>query len=396
LAGLGLIALFRTIGERFVCSGGQLGRDKKLDHWRRKMPIKLILKLVVALVLAVLIAPTSDQRPFEEVAKRAAAAEETSKPGTKCPLSREQVDKTDLSLLSICLSYGLGAYDAAQRYPNIATNVFSVYGDDEKFQEILSQYGHQVIPVIAYFVENGPVDTRVRFALGEGLKKIWTGEAPALSLNEATPEQLGLIAIYEIASRGHEMLAEFEIVDGVARRKPITAFVLGTKYFLAGGISDVEKVMVRGERWPTWKEAGSALLDSAIIFGGAGAVTKVARADELAEKSGARLFVESAYKTIRTVGTTSLYMAPVALIYLAITKPQLIPALGGWIVEQLGFNRYVGIVAVCFIGVFAVIELFWPLIWCITIFGRWVRRFLPLLTPWARSPRFERASGLHP
>jgi hypothetical protein len=141
-----------------------------------------------------------------------------------------------------------------------------------------------------------------------------------------------------------------------------------------------------------WKEAGSAVLDVAIIFGGAGAITKVARADDLAEKSAARLSVESAYKTMRTVGTTSLYMAPIALAYLAITDPQLIPALGGWIAEQLGFNRYVGIVAVYFIGVFAVIELFWPLIWCITIFGRWVRWFLFLLAPSARSRCFERAS----
>ncbi len=349
------------------------------------MRIRLILKLVVAIVLAALIAPMSDQRPFEEVARRALAADETSKPGTKCPLSREQADKTDFSLLSICLRYGLGAYDAARRYPNVATNVFAVYGDEQKFQEILNQYGHEVIPVIAYFVENRPVDTRVRNALGEGLNKIWAGDMPTLSLNEATPEQLGLIAIYEIASRGHEMLAEFEIVDRVAKRKPVTAVVLGAKYFLARGISDVEKVMVRGERWPTWKEAGSAVLDVAIVFGGASAATKVARADELAEKSTARLFVEGAYKAIGTVGKTGLYGAPVVLAYLALTDPKLIFALGGRIAELLGYDRYVGILAVCFIGVFAAIQLFWPLVRCISVLGRWFLWLLFFLAPSAKS-----------
>ena len=208
---------------------------------------------------------------------------------------------------------------------------------------------------------------------------------PTWSLNEATPEQLGLIAIYEIASRGHEMLAEFEIVDKVAKRKPVTAVVLGAKYFLAGGISDVEKVMVRGERWPTWKEAGSAVLDVAIVFGGASAATKVARADDLAEKSTARLFVEGAYKPIGTVGKAGLYGAPVVLAYLALTDPKLIFALGGRIAELLGYDRYVGILAVCFIGVFAVIQLFWPLVRCISVLVRWFLWLLFFLAPSAKS-----------
>lgn len=349
------------------------------------MPIKLILKLAVALVLAVLVAPMSDQRPLEEVAKRAVAADEASKPGTKCPLSREQVDKIELSLLSICMRYGFGAYDAAQRYPNVAGNVFAVYGDEEKFQEILNQYGHEVIPVIAYFVENRPIDARVGNALGVELNKIWAGEMPTLSLNDATPEQLGLIAIYEIESRGHEMLAEFEIVDGVAKRKLVTATVLGAKYFLAGGISDVEKVMVRGERWPTWKEAGSAVIDVTMVLGGASAVTRMARTEELAEKSATRVFIEGTFKTIGTVGKTSWYVAPIALAYLAITDLKLILALAGRIAELLSFDRYVGIFAACFIGILAVMQLFWPLVRCVTVLSRWVLWLLFFLSPPAKS-----------
>jgi hypothetical protein len=327
------------------------------------MPNGSILNLLLSLVLAVVIAPITDRRPFEEVAKRTAIAEETSKPDTKCPLSRKHVDKADLDLLSVCLKYGLGAYSAAQRYPNTATKVFGVYGDEEKFQNILNQYGHEVVPVIAYFVDNGSVEIEIRYTLRDMLEQMWAGEKPALNLKKLTPDQIGLVAIYQIAAQGHEMLAEFEIVDGNARRRPLTTIILEGKHLLVGGIMDVEKVLARGERLPTWEEASLAILDGTIVFGGVGAFAKATRAGGLFEKSTAKLLLESAYKTTRTVGKTGMRIAPIALLYLAVTRPALIPALGGWIAEQFGIDRTIGVVAVYFIEAFLVLELLWPVIW---------------------------------
>jgi hypothetical protein len=298
--------------------------------------------------------------------------------------------------------------------------VFAVYGEDETFKKVLDRYGHEVIPVIAYFVENGSREFQIRQALGEALQKIWEGKKPKWELADITREQVGLIAIHHLEHRGHEMLAEFEIVDGVAKRKPVARFFLGAKDLLFGGVGDLETILVRGERLPTWKEVGFAALDVTIVAGGVGAVTKAARvgvgaagtiekgtlrvaaaegaaaeknairvaaegvaennairvtaAEGAAGKNTIRLAAEGAYEAISAVGKTAVLVAPVAFAYVAITRPQLIASAGGWIAEQLGANRLVGIFAVYLIGIFLVLQFLRPLLWCGRIVGKPVFR----------------------
>src|SRR5215470_6050704 len=314
-----------------------------------------LLPLTVAAMIAASLAKVSDQRGFEELMVRAAIADEARAQGAKCPLGQDYTDKVDVRLLSICRKYGLDAYEAAQRYPATAAKVFAVYGEEETFQKVLDRYGHQVIPVVAYFVENGSREFQIRQALGEALQKIWEGKKPKWELADITREQIGLIAIYHLEHRGHEMLAEFEIVDGVAKRKLLARFLLGAKDLLLGGVGDLETILVRGERLPTWKEVGFAALDVAIVAGGVGAVAKaagvgaagtveknalrlaaaegataeknairLAAAEGAAEKNTVRLAAEGAYEAISTVGKTGVLVAPVAFVYVAVTRPQLI------------------------------------------------------------------------
>ena len=381
-----------------------------------------VLPLAIAAMIAAILAKASDRRGFEELAIRAAVADEARTPGAKCPLSQDFTDKADIRLLSICLKYGLDAFEAAQRYPATAAKVFAVYGEEETFQKVLDRYGHQVIPVVAYFVENGSREFQIRQALGDALQKIWEGKKPKWELADITREQIGLIAIYHLEHRGHEMLAEFEIVDGVAKRKLLARFLLGTKDLLLGGVGDLETILVRGERLPTWKEVGFAALDVAIVAGGVGAVAKAARlgggaaevveksavrlgaegaatkntirlaaestagkntirlaaaesaaennairlaaAEGAAEKNTIRLAAEGAYEAISAVGKTGVLVAPVAFVYVAVTRPQLIASAGGWVAEQLGANRLVGIFVVYLIGIFLIFQLLRPLLWC--------------------------------
>ena len=98
------------------------------------------------------------------------------------------------------------------------------------------------------FVENGSLEFQVRQALSEALQQLWAGKMPKWELAKITREQIGLIGIHHIAARGHEMLAEFEIVDGFAKRKPMTRVILGVKDLLFSGIGDIERILVRGER----------------------------------------------------------------------------------------------------------------------------------------------------
>jgi hypothetical protein len=337
----------------------------------------------------------SDRRGFEELAVRAAIADEARAQDSKCPLSQEYIDKADIGLLPICLKYGLGAYEAAQRYPAIAAKVFAVYGEVETFQKVLDRYGHPVIPVIAFFVEHGSREFQIRQAIGTALQQMWAGEKPKWELADITREQIGLIAIYRLATRGNEMLAEFEIVSGTARRKPMTRVMLGVKDLLLSGIGDIETILVRGERLPTWGEVGFAALDITIVAGGVGAVARAARlgigtaetvekntirvaaesaagkntirlavAEGEAENNGIRVAAEGAYQAISTVAKTGVVVAPFALAYVAITRPQLIASAGGWVAEQLGGNRFVGIFAVYLIGIFLVLQFLRPLSWC--------------------------------
>lgn len=359
-----------------------------------------VLPLLIAALIATALAELSDRRGFEELAARAAIMDQASAPGTKCPLSEEYIDKAEIGLLSICLKYGLAAYEAAQRYPDTAARVFAVYGEDETFQQVLDRYGHPVIPVIAYFVENGSREFQIRQALANVFQQVWAGEDSTWKLADITREQAGLIAIYRLATRGNEMLAEFEIVNGRAIRKPMTRIILGLKELLLGGVADIETILVRGERLPSWKEVGLAALDVTVIAGGVGALAKVARvgagtaeiaekstvrfaAEEaaVAEKSTVRLAAEGAYEAVSLVGKTAVVVSPIAFVYVAITRPQLIASAGGWIAEQLGADRTVGIFVVYWFGVFLVLQFLRPLLW----FARTVVKPIPRIARYAYS-----------
>ncbi len=284
--------------------------------------------------------------------------------------------------------------------PETSAKVFAVYGEDETFQQVLDRLGHDVIPVVAYFVEHGSREYQLRQAVGETMQQMWEGRKPKWQPANLTREQLGLIAIYHIERRGHEMLAEFEIVDGMAKRKPMRRFFFGLKDLLLGGVEDIETILVRGERLPSWKEVGFAALDVTIIAGGVGAVAKAARlgigtaeaveksavrvaAEGAAEKNSVRLVTEGAagntamrvaaegaYEAISAVAKTGVLVAPMAFAYLAITRPQLVASAGGWIAERLGGNRITGIFAVYLIGVFLVLQFLRPLLWCGRIVGK--------------------------
>jgi hypothetical protein len=363
-----------------------------------------VVPLVFATLIAATLALVSDRRGFEELAVRAAIAEEARATDTKCPLSFEYTDTADIRLLSICLRYGLGAYQAARRYPETSAKVFAVYGEDETFQKILDRLGHEVIPVVAYFVEHGSRELQFRQAAGEAMQQMWEGRKPKWQPANITREQIGLIAIYHIERRGHEMLAEFEIVDGMAKRKPMRRFFFGLKDLLLGGVEDIETILVRGERLPTWKEVGFAALDVTIIAGGVGAVAKAARlgigtaeaveksavrvaAEGAAEKNSVRLVTEGAagnnamrvaaegaYEAISAVAKAGVLVAPMAFAYLAITRPQLVASAGGWVAERLGGNRITGIFAVYLIGVFLVLQFLRPLLWCGRTVGKPIYR----------------------
>lgn len=313
---------------------------------------------IVALSAAALMTlrwETTAPSSFETEIQHAALTSELQRAPDNCPLSDEAIAREQAWVLAACLSGGLGWHEAAHRYGDDAANVFHIYGAEDEFGAIFERYGHPVVPVIAYFVRNGSTQYLLGETFSQGMSRLWNEGRIGVGFADLSPEQYGLIAVHELGRRGHEMLAEFEIVDGIAARKPMTRMMLGAKDLVFGGASDLETVLVRGERLPSWSEVGWATLDATIVVGGFGAAAKMLQAARLPTMAAARGAGRVAYlraagsgaaRSIAAVGRAAGVAAAVAIPYVAITRPHLVASAGGWLAEQAGLPRWAGAFAV--------------------------------------------------
>ncbi|WFU26764.1 hypothetical protein QA649_11305 [Bradyrhizobium sp. CB1717] len=333
--------------------------------------------LVVAGAVAGWSTAATDHRDFKDLAARTAIADQAARLDSKCPLSKTFIDTLELEILSVCVGYGLPALDAARRYPAAAANVFGVYGENPTFRSVFDRYGHPVVPVVAYFLENGSKQYQVTHALGQAVQQMWQGNMPKWPA-EATNEEIGLMAIQEIEERGPEVLAQFEIVDGQAKRKPFQTAVLGTKNFFLGGVQNVETILVRAERPLTWTDMGGAALDVAALAGGVGLLAKEARAaDVLAGRGSIRAVSTNAYRTLRTVGTIAIGpVGNIALLYVIVTHPMLVGSAVGWVAERLGLDPTICIFLAYFLVFRMMLPLLRPLFWCISQASRLAMRMV--------------------
>jgi hypothetical protein len=236
--------------------------------------------VAVSFVIAAVLAlrwQVSERPDFEAAVERAVLAAEIRRDGSRCPLSREAVDRAQSWVLAACADGGLAWYEAAQKYGADAEKAYLVYGGDPVFTDVFEMLGPRTIPVIAYFVRNGSTQYLVQEALAQRWARLWGPGDTAQRISELSPEQYGLIAIEELRDRGHEMLSEFEIVNGVAVRKQFTRTLLAAKNIAFGGISDLEQVLARGERLPSWNEVGWASVDAVMVVGGLGFAAKSLR-----------------------------------------------------------------------------------------------------------------------
>lgn len=354
-------------------------------------PVRMRYLALAALLVALALTlrwQWTDRADFEAEVERAVLVAEVRQQGSACPLSREAADRAPDWVLSACMTGGLGWYDAAQRYGEDAAGIFSVYGADEEFATVFDRLGHAVVPVVAYFVRNGSTQYLLHETLGQGLSRVWNdGEA---GFAELTPEQYGLIAIHELDRRGHEMLSEFEIVGGVAVRKPLTRALFGVKNLVFGGASDLEAVIARGERLPTWGEMGWAAVDAAIVVGGIGAATRAVRVARVPATVSARgtsraihlrAAGQGAVRSLATVGKAAGVAAIVAIPYVAITRPHLVAGAGGWLAEQAGLPGWLGVFGVYALLCLALVALLRivlrPVMWTTLMIGRalgWIAR----------------------
>lgn len=318
---------------------------------------------------------------FEDAVTRAILVEKIRRDGSQCPLSREAADRAEQWVLAACAEGGLGWYKAAQKYGDDAEKVYLTYGQDAGFADVFERLGPPVIPVIAYFVENGSTQYYLQDAVGQGLARLWGGAATG----DLTPEQYGLIAIAELKHRGHEMLSEFEIVNGVAVRKQFTRTVLAAKNVAFGGISDLEQVLARGERLPSWSEVGWASFDAVVLAGGVGVAAKALRAAKAPAAVAGRAAGATRFRTLATAGRGAIrsltavgkvagVATVVAIPYIAITRPHLLTGAAAWVAEQVGMPGWLGAFLVyltfCVVLAMALRMVLGPFAWMLRASGR--------------------------
>jgi hypothetical protein len=269
-----------------------------------------------------------------------------------CPLKGEVLEHVATDVAAVCAKYGDVAFRIAQRYPDKAPRLFALYGDLPQWKEVLDRYGHEVIPLVWYF-QQGSKEIQVRQALGRAVEGLLHGERPVFKIEEMTPEQFGYVAILMLEDRGYDLLGQFEFKDGEARRRPVERALSTLKELFFGGVSQLERVLVRGERWPTFGEIGSAALDVAIVAGGISAVTELRVAGEAAEdaRAATRFGRLSALQVSgEAIGNSALAVgrkvvpaaAVVGVAYLAVSHPHIVTGAGQWLAERAGMPPWVG------------------------------------------------------
>jgi hypothetical protein len=291
--------------------------------------------------------------------------------GASCPLNEEVLRHAAPDVVAVCAKYGDVAFRIAERYPKIAPRLFTLYGDLPQWKEILDLYGHEVIPVVWYF-QQGSKEIQVRQALGRAVEDLLHGERPGFQIEDLTQEQLGYVAILMLKDQGHDLLGQFEFVNGEVRRRPLQSALSTLKEIFLGGVSQLERVLVRGERWPSFGEIGSAVLDVAVATGGVSALASLRvaapAAEDLAATRVGRLAAlevgsEAVGNSAMTLGRKILPTAAVAgALYLALTHPHVVTAAGEWIAERAGLPLWVGAFVVWMILVLPIAVLILPLV----------------------------------
>lgn len=302
------------------------------------------------------------KQDFELLAITTALAGNTA---DHCPLAPEAKRAVAPDTLSICSTFGLESYLAAKRYPKIAAELFRAYGDMKEFHEVLAQHPHEALPLIEYYRTNGSA----AFDMYAGFQSIMERLRGKPGVPALTKDEYGVIAIKELKRLGHELLARFELVDGVMRRNPIRSSLgVGIRLF-TGGITDLEERIVRGER-PTWGEVAHATLDVGIIvFGATSLITRSLKVAKATKGVALWTKVKAATSTVHTVGKITLTAGAFATLAMLVYDPLFVLSGAAWVAEQIGMWGWVGVLVLAMIvawPVMVVLEILWRIVRYVT------------------------------
>ncbi len=322
-----------------------------MDYAVKKLFLICGVALLLATVLSVVVRPV----PIEQKLIRIQAGDVLQGfPGIEQEPVRVQAVLLDLADDPLLL---VKAQAAFIRYPDMARHVFSLYGKEPEFQEILLRYGETVLPPIHHFLTR-PIHTIELLNQADqryqAIKQYFSATPESAStatpvpapgqFQTLTPEERGWYAVHFIKSEGHDFLGQF-LVDAEGETQWIVTerMLEGLNQFFTSGIRGLETKYRAGEAL-TAGDIGWASVD-VLVLTSAVKVLRMGRA-AAATTQGASLSTRSAALAARVSQGGRMVLASaryakwplvIGAGYLVMTHPSLVSDVLAGVAEVLGF-----------------------------------------------------------
>jgi hypothetical protein len=220
-----------------------------------------IIYAVVALILSIAIYFSWEPVSYEEHLVRIQAKNELGEIDTRI-LDEPIAIQAILLDYSISQELMLKAWFAISKYPEPSHEIFTLYGSEPEFKEILLKYGDVTIPIIGYFMENGIWSSKTMNFIGEGLQNLTSSahnllsnqpddpldtmkvivETPDALRSEALRIEDGWTAVNYIKEEGYDFIRQFTISsDNEVTWNQTKRFAEGITSLLTSGVSKLEQ-----------------------------------------------------------------------------------------------------------------------------------------------------------
>ncbi len=269
---------------------------------------------------------------------------------------------------------GPQAQSALAQYPDLAPKLFSLYGKESEFQEMLEGLGHnQTFPVVGMCFLQGDALLTAQRNIGVVVDSVLKKE-PMQPPQNLDPVECGRMMIHKIVLGRNDFLRRFVLdTDKNAHRLYVTTLTSSLSNFFLGGIRTVERKYAVGESL-TPRDLAEATLDVVGVLG-ATKLAKVALIGRSGKTIAAGRTIASAAGSATALSSVSRFVKPalyVGVAYTALYHPSYITGLGGKLASLLGFQPLLGQALIwaipTLLGCFALLTVyFWirPLVWVI-------------------------------
>ncbi len=271
-------------------------------------------------------------------------------PGIKQESLRVQAVLLDLADDPLLL---VKAQAAFIRYPAMARKVFSRYGQEPEFQEILGRYGETILPPIHHFMTR-PVQTIELINQADqgyqAIRQFFAGSQESANTTDSapyqrlTPEERGWYAINFIKREGHDFLGQF-VVDAQGETQWIVSerMLEGLNQFFTSGIRSLETKYRAGEALTAadigWASVDVLVLSSAVkvLHMGRTAAVTTQGASRGARSAALAARVSQGGRMVLTSARYAKWPLIVGAGYLVVTHPSIVSDVLAGVADVLGF-----------------------------------------------------------